>query len=332
MRNISLIILFGVLFFASSCEEDIQLIGQYGSKPIVYCLLNPDDSIHYLRISESFVTNGNPNEFEVDSDSLILHDEFYAYLEEEKSGRTGDITYFELADINIRDSGYFPREGLVTLSLKLKIEPGETYSLYINLPNIPKLLSGSTTIISSVKILDPSPLPGRETTILQDQGYHLRWSSSAKYAVYQALLKLNYLEGDSIFHSTKILELPRPLIFVNEETQIVTSYINGASFYKQIIENLLPPPVGAKRKMIGYDFELFAGGEELAIMTQFDDNFYQSFFGLNDFTNIDGAIGVFSSISSSAVHNNRFSDFTIDYLATGDSTRILGFLKHDQDF
>lgn len=331
MKNNSLIILFGLLLLASACEEDIEVLGDYGSKPIVYCLLNPDDSIHYLRISKSFMTTGSPNEFEVAPDSLLLHDDFYAYLEEEKPGRTGDITYFDLANFNTRDSGYFPREGLVTLSLKLKIEPGETYSLYINLPNIPKLLSGSTTIISSVKILDPSPLPGRETTILPEQGYHLRWSSSAKYAVYQVLMELNYLEGDSIFHVTKTMELPRPLIFVNEETQMVTSYINGASFYKQIIESLSPPPAGVKRKMIGYDVELFAGGEELALMTRFDDNFYQSFFGLNDFTNIDGAIGVFSSISSTASYNNRFSDFTIDYLATSDSTKTLGFLKHDQD-
>jgi len=113
---------------------------------------------------------------------------------------------------------------------------------------------------------------------------------------------------------------------------MVTSYINGASFYKQIMESLPPLYDGAKRKMIGFDLELFAGGEALALMARFDDNFYQSFFGLNDFTNIDGALGIFSSIVSTASYNNRFSDFTLDYLATSDSTKPLGFLKHDQEF
>ncbi len=332
MRNKSFVVLFSIIIVISSCDEDLQLIGQYGSKPIIYCLLNPDDSIHYMRISESFIISDNPNDYNIPSDSLILHDDFYAYVEEEKPGRIGDITYFELPIHTARDSGYFPQEGMVTLAIKLKLNPGETYSLYVNLPDYPKILSGSTTIIRSVEILDPSPLPGRETTILQRQGYHLRWTSTAKFAVYQPLIRLNYLEGDSVFLATKSLELPRPLVFVNDESQIVASYINGPSFYKQILKSLVPPPEDYRRKVISFDVELFAGGEELALMTQLDAKLYQSFYGLNDFSNIDGAIGVFSSITSTASYNNRFSDFTIDYLASSDSTSSLGFLKHDQDF
>jgi len=155
MRKNNLIIFFAFLFLATACEDDILIMGNYGSKPIVYCLLNPDDSIHYLRISKSFIAPGDPYEFVIDSDSLILHEDFYAYLEEEKPGRMGNITYFSPAKYNTRDSGYFPREGLVTLSLNLNIKAGETYGLYIHLPDLPKILSGTTTIVRSVKILDP---------------------------------------------------------------------------------------------------------------------------------------------------------------------------------
>ena len=84
--------------------------------------------------------------------------------------------------------------------------------------------------------------------------------------------------------------------------------------------------------MISFDVELYAGGEELALAASMGYGTFQSFTGLNEYSNIDGAIGVFSSISSTSSHNNRFSDITIDYIASSDSTRHLGFLKHDQDF
>jgi len=327
----SLIILFPLVLFCS-CEEDIQVMGDYPSKPIIYCILNPVDSIHYLRISKSFVIRGNPDDYTLDSDSLILKDEFYAYIEVDKPDRSGEIFYFDLSNTKQRDSGLFPREGLVTLSAKFIPKPGVTYNLYVNLPQLPKVLSGSTKVISPVKVLDPVPWPGRETTILPDQGYTLRWASSAKYSVYQLSMNLNFYEGDSIFKTANTIEISWPLIHFNEDSPILSQYINPASFYKKIVDVLNPPAEGSRRKIIGFDVEVYAGGEELSLNSLFNDQYYNSFFGLNDYTNIDGAIGVFSSISSSGSYNNRFSDFTIDYLASSDSTRLLGFYKSNEGF
>jgi hypothetical protein len=325
-----ILVMFLSLLF--SCEEDVEVIGNYDSKPIVYCLLNPDDSIHYLRVSRSFVIRNNPGDHSINPDSLLLKDEFYAYLEENSNDRLGEIRYFEPSLLNSRDSGLFPIDGLLVFSVNCRLKPEATYNLYINFPDLPKILNGSTSMINPVEILDPSPFPGRETTILPGQGYILRWASSAKYSVYQVSLNLNYFEGDSIYHTTNSLELSWPLLFVNDESPIISQYINPASFYKKILDKLTPPPAGSMRKMIAFDVRVFAGGEELSLASKFNDDYYHSFFGLNDFSNIDGAIGVFSSFSSSGSYNNRFSDFTIDYLATSDSTGHLGFLKHDEDY
>ena len=330
-RSIYGLVLILMLILAS-CEEEIDITGDHDSLPVVYCLLDPADSIHYLRISRSFVVKSNPNEIDIPSDSLILNDDFYAYLEEEKPGGTGDITYFDPARVSERDSGFFPQEGLVTMSVKRKIKAGEIYGLYIHLPGTPKLLHGNTNVIKPVKILDPSPLPGRETTILHGQGYTMRWSSSSEYSVYQPIIRINYYEGDSIFHSLKSVELNRRVVFVNESSEYISSFINGASFFKQLIENMNEPPAGEKRKIVSFDVELYAGGEELALAASTGYGAFQSFTGLNDYSNIDGAAGVFSCISSAVSINNRFSDFTIDYLAMSDSTKHLGFLKHNQDF
>jgi hypothetical protein len=325
-------ILFISLLMLLSCEEEVVVMGDYPSKPIVYCILNPGDSIHYLRISKSFVIREDPERIVIDSDSLIFKEEFYAYLEEEKPDRSGQVEFFYPSQFTQRDSGLFPGKGLATLSANMKVRPGMPYGLYINIPGLPRVLSGSIDVIVPVKVLDPDPLPGRRTTILPDQGYTLRWSSSSKYSVYQVSMNLNYLEGDAEFNTSKSLELPWPLIYVNNDSPIISYYINPASFYKKLIRDLSAPPQGMKRKIIGFDIEISSGGEELSLASQMSDNYYESFYGLNDYSNVDGAIGVFSSFSLDGSYNNLFSDFTIDYLATSDSTSHLGFLKHDEDF
>lgn len=110
-------LVFGIsvqyLLLINSCESDVNLIYESDGKPSVYCLLNPKDSIQYLRISRSFIIRGNPDGQAIPSDSLILDEDFYAYLEQERSDGTREIHYFDKTGINQRDSGLLPREGLV---------------------------------------------------------------------------------------------------------------------------------------------------------------------------------------------------------------------------
>jgi len=78
-------LVFGIsiqlLLLTGSCESDINLFYESGDRPVVYCLLNPKDSIQYLRVSRSFIIRGNTEGQVISPDSLILDEDFYAYLE-----------------------------------------------------------------------------------------------------------------------------------------------------------------------------------------------------------------------------------------------------------
>jgi len=320
------------VFLINSCESDIDLIFESSGKPVVYCLLNPKDSIQYLRISRSFIIRGNPAGQPVSPDSLILNENFYAYLESENPDGTRKIHYFQLASINQRDSGLFPRDGLVVFQTNCPVQGGNEYGLYINFPERPGLVAGSVTVVNPVEILDPDPLPGREVTFLEDQGYLVRWTKSIKFAVYQPVVRLIFLEGDKHFQIRREMDMPQTLVYGDNENSILTSYLNGAGFIDDLVTNLTPPDSGLRRKIIGFDLILATGGPELAVFTRSGQNSIGSFTGLDEYSNLDGAVGIYSSQTFTGTYNNRFSDLTINYLSESDKTRRLGFLKFNEDF
>ncbi|MBT4399999.1 MAG: hypothetical protein HOD37_11000, partial [Bacteroidetes bacterium] len=118
-------------------------------------------------------------------------------------------------------------------------------------PELPKLIVGSTMVIPSFEILDPVYMPGREVTLLPDQGF---------------------------------------------------------------------------------DFEVCAGGEEMALLRQGERDENNPFSQIRSYTNFDGAQGIFSTRVFQTSHNNRFSDITENYLATSAETKQLGFLAHGEEF
>lgn len=52
-----LVISIMILIIISSCDENIDVIARGSSLPVVYGLLNPDDTINYIRLTKTFIGN-----------------------------------------------------------------------------------------------------------------------------------------------------------------------------------------------------------------------------------------------------------------------------------
>lgn len=315
-----------------ACTEELDLVADTGSSAVVYCVLDPADSVHYLRMGKSYLSFGDASREAPLSDSLIYHPEFYAYLVENKAGMPGELRYFQAAEGVVRDSGFFPSENLELLKVNWQLRPGAEYSLYLYSPELPKLIVGSTRIIPSVRILDPEHLPGREVTILPDQGYTLRWTNAVKYAVYQPIIRIHYQEGDAEFqmHKTETIDLPQ--VSSVSDAAVLTDYLNGRNFFNAIIRQMQSPPSGAKRKVIGFDLDLWSGGEEMNLWVLNEGENNSPIGTVNGYTNLDGAIGMFTCRGFTSSSNNRFSNITLNYLAHSEETAHLGFLAEGEEF
>jgi hypothetical protein len=130
----------------------------------------------------------------------------------------------------------------------------------------------------------------------------------------------------------KELDLPQSLFYGDSENIILTSYLNGASFIDDLTRFLMPPPTGIHRKIIGFHLLLTVGGPELSVYNRSMENAVASFTGLDDYSNLDGAAGLFSSRTATGSYNNRFSDLTVNNLADNEKTKKLGFLHFKENF
>lgn len=65
------VILAGTMF--SSCEEDIDLIGDFQETAVVYGLLNKADTVHFIKINRAFIGPGNSLEIAQNPDSSYFN-------------------------------------------------------------------------------------------------------------------------------------------------------------------------------------------------------------------------------------------------------------------
>jgi len=330
--TITAIILCLGLAGLSSCSDELELVADSGYSPVVYCILNPDDSIHYLRIGKSYLAFDNARKNPPHSDSLVYQENFYAYLLENNNGEQREIYYFEPSNESVRDSGFFNIENLELLEVQCQLKVGSEYSLYIYSPELPKLIVGSTYVIPPAVILDPVYIPGREVTILPEQGYNLRWTHPSKYAVYQPVLRIHYREGDREFQTFKSLDIQLPHVTKISDAPVVIDYINGQNFYNYLLNQLKAPPVGIKRKVIGFDLTICRSGEEMNLLILAEENHNVPVGASGGYSNLDGAVGIFASRVYCGSYNNRFSDLTVNYLSQSKETAHLGFLKYGEEF
>lgn len=99
--------LFFLMLFAWGCENELQ-IQQEGFKttPSVYCLINPLDSIHYIRLGRVFSSSGNPKHSGQVSDSIYFDQALVRIL---LVSTKGDSTWMEASRTNeiAKEVGFF---------------------------------------------------------------------------------------------------------------------------------------------------------------------------------------------------------------------------------
>ncbi len=76
-----------LLSFLQSCEEDIEVFSGDPYAPIVYCLLDPFDTVQYVRLSKSYVIDRGTNSITSEPDSLIYPGDVIVSLERWNNGQ-----------------------------------------------------------------------------------------------------------------------------------------------------------------------------------------------------------------------------------------------------
>ncbi|TSA35808.1 MAG: DUF4249 family protein [Porphyromonadaceae bacterium] len=321
--------LWALLVAVTGCTTEIDLIVPGDPLPVVYCLLDPEDSIQYVRVGSTYTVNPGDSIFKPAQEKILIDEDILVYLSAEYSDRQQEVFYASRIDTIPKDAGWFPSSVNQLYAIPCIIKPNTRYSLYIHFTGSKRIVHGETVSLGSLfTIIDPDIVPGREATLLPGIDFFVRFYPVANGSIFQSTMTFRYADIKAGQWTNRSLVLPQKFVYEDDTTvNYAEQRISGERFLIDVSRALKSDP-DIRRVPLGLDFHISCGGDDLALKINAENN-TQS-FSILEVNSFDNAIGVFSCLTHRYIKDVPLSRFTLDTLALGPLTRNLGFLTAEQ--
>lgn len=311
----------------SACENDLNLTAPWKDIPIVYGILSPADTAHYIRIEKAFLDpNISALQLARNPDSLY-YDDIEATLVNVASGQR-----ILLQEIDGADDGYPRQDGVFASSPNIlfkataadaALEPGRRFRLEINRSDQLPLVTAETVIVGRPTINRPQS--GDNLRFPTNGSYRLLWSAADGAGFYDIILYFNYDEFDI---STPQNVVRKVVAWKITGLTTSTEYeIPGIEFYKFLNASIEGNPA-LGRYFRGIDIQVRAGGDELYEFqrVQLANTGITSAGGdIPQYTNLSEGVGIFSSSHRHVRENLNLQEDSLDSLLLGSLTKHLNF-------
>ncbi len=330
----------GLLFFLMlnySCKNDLEVMAPYRDTTIVYGLLNPSDTVQYIRIHKSFLGPGNAYDYAQIPDSFYYKNVLKVQLERwKKNLKLSTIDLVQDSNSIVKDTGVFANIpnilyktiGNDSIYNDYNINTGESSTYILRIENLEtgKIVTSQTPVVSKIYVTNPAPPAIVDFTT---NPYIVEWYSAYFGRVYDVTVRFHYGEAD----------ISNPFNYVQKSvdwhlgqklsTNLYSSFkmqINiGKNDFFVYLQSQIPVDPNKTRLAGKVDFIFTAGADDF--YTYYRVNGFPSGLSQNipTFTNIEGGLGIFSSryIQNSPGHD---LDGNTKYeLANGPYTKDLNF-------
>ncbi|MBI1193646.1 MAG: hypothetical protein GC205_10810 [Bacteroidetes bacterium] len=328
------LLLIGTGMLLLSCSNEIDLFGPAEETPVVWSLLNGQDSIHYVRLQRSFQSEGvsglisaaDPNKIYYPSDSVVLEmGEWIGGLEQ----RRWNLERVIGDSIGLpKETGLFAGKPNVLYRFKAALNPDAEYRLRI------ERLGPSTEYTARTLLVKPFAVfyaanPDFPIDYADTGSFNVLWASAVGGRLYDGFFQVHYDEWQEGIWQSKTTEYPifrNQVLLASDGPVLMQVKVQNFIFYTGL-RSVLPPLPPGRRRFTGLDLNILAAGEEVYLL--YLNN--QTLLGISalyitpTYTNLDGGLGIFSSRSVASSRNIPLTQATLDSLACGGITRALGF-------
>jgi hypothetical protein len=325
-------ILLSILLLGS-CREEVDLFTGSPAVPVVYCIIDPLDSVYRVQLTKTFYGERSAQELAQDPDMVVLRNAMVT-LEAWKQGYRIWKTDFQSVNYG-RDSGFFSSSpgcafitrGVLNRSIGYQLsESFEPVFDYFRL--VVSYENGNEPAIARIQASTGKPrieFPrnnGGFVNLYDSIPYYVEFHYSERI-YYDLRFKIRYLEQTDTWVE-RIHEFSyrrNPLA----QKGLFRQEINPARFFKQLAENF-PDSTGIiSRKFVSLDFELYAGSPSLK--TYVDTYNSESDHGHELWNCFNNGIGLFALKSHSSITDLIMEQTTLDSLALGTATKALKFSR-----
>jgi hypothetical protein len=336
------------LAFLPSCENDLDITAEWKDIPVIYSILNVDDSTHYVKLNKAFLGQGNVMMMAQEFDSIYYNDDNVELRLLEHSSSNGvsnrSIT-LEPTDVFDKPEGDFSSPAQVIYKTNEILYDNKFYSIELEVSDsVTAKSERAIDLLETPQLIKPNTVT--PLNILTD-GYaaNAEWNSIRGGKLYELVIRFHYIEqqianlNDTVH---KYIDWNFPLkqsINTNGgEDMFIT--IDPQQFLSFIAANIEPNP-NVYRQVLGtetpqstsgfvishrcLDFTLNIAGKDLSDYLLLNQSSSSIVTERPEYSNIDVGIGLLSSRSYANVIGVKINNDTNDEISSSDITKHLNF-------
>jgi hypothetical protein len=321
-------ILFLIVFLSNGCTEEITLnLDKALRKPLVYCILNPRDSVQYLRVQRIFLGDENALVMAKNPDSIYFKN-VTATIERIENGIVKETLRFIPSYSIQKDTGLFTTQNHVIWELREKIVSGATYSLNVEVDQFEEIATATTIPNTDLSVIKWNGWPGNTINMVNDRFATVVWKRLPGVHTYELSYIFHYYDltaTDTTRHEV-VWKVPDEIYAMDDQNDSI-SYEVPISQWFGILSDKIPRLPEVIRRIAGKfdllwefkgaDFEDFNKRNQLVNKEMWID--YPAY------SNINNAIGIFSFATKFKVSNIGISLYTLEKITTNPLTKDLKF-------
>lgn len=352
MKKYIVAIAFALVFMFSGCKQDFDITADYKEVPVVYGLLNQQDSKHYIRIQKGYLIDGDARVAGGVPDSIyypaVLTVKLIAL--NPLTGNRVDSAIFMRIDGNDpmyglqKDSGLFANTPNWLYTTDKPLNPDRSYLLEVTNTSNGYKFSSKVTDNKSVNLVKDfvvsTPNYSQKLNLSNQKSSSIKvlWTTAQNAGIYDLTVRFPYKEyrtsDNALLLDTFVdiaflhsLEYEYNGLSINPAIEITSD-----NFLTQLSKKLnATTDVYREFNMYkGMQFKIAAGGTDLTnyIRSARAQGGLSSNEALAPYTNIQGGVGVLSSRFFKQVDSVLFTPLALDSLACSDLSRPLRFKNH----
>ncbi len=355
MKKLLFILFFITIFIFNSCKTSFDVNAEWEDISVVYCLLDPNDSIHYVKLNKCFLGEESAYVMAQISDSSNYADAKVKLISGtlKKSGEfiedeSGQVIILEKTNEIGKDPGIFANDINIlyrTPGSATILDKNKDYKLLIEIDG-KNIIDSYTHLIS----LDQLNISNLISLNLSEIGSSvIGWRSIENAKLYEMSVLFTYTEIYGNDTTTKTISWAQQSkeskhtdgnesmsISIKGEMflQYVASTIKNAPDYNpnalRVVNSyiIFPNDPNNPRNKYPISLKYYVATEDLNTYIQVSQPTSTIVQEKPSFSNINNGLGIFSSRSDKIIHNLRLSNQTLDDLSGSEITKDLNFLDY----
>jgi len=345
MKQLALVLVTATCMWG--CSTDLEINAPYEDITVVYGLLNPIDSIHFVKINKAYLGQGDALEFAQIADSNEWSTEALTAAKIHRVLNGQRISTFVLNDtlLTNREPGtfYSPNQRMYYFSDPFRLVVGPTGSqttFYLDAQSTYELdlevkgekISALAPMVNDFSFQNVDQNLGVDVNFVNSStgaftNFELNWNSSTDGKRYVAEFEFNYSEvvGMETFPKSVRDRFGTAVSTNSSASEPLSVTLDGQQFYSTIAARTSPNAGVSRRIFTGLNFIVSVANEDFHTFLTLSEPVSGIIEDRPSFSNITNGYGIFAGRYTKSIIGKRLGPRSLDELCNGSITGSFGF-------